>query len=113
MNTQNNNDRGTEPVRPATTTPTNYSTQDHSFTLQLIMELQRSIGQVAESVAQGHRDSQRIESKLDTLDASMTSVKVTITVAGVVLAIIIAISGFFIDKAWDVISNHVEISVKK
>lgn len=87
--------------------------QDHSFTLQMIMELQRSIGQLSESVAQIHRDTGKIETRLDKIDASMSSVKTTITVAGIVLTIIIAISGFFVDKVWDSVASHIDISVKK
>ena len=97
---------------PSRSTPA-VTNQDHSFTLQMIMELQRSIGQLSESVAQIHRDTGKIETRLDKIDASMSSVKTTITVAGIVLTIIIAISGFFVDKVWDSVASHIDISVKK
>ena len=114
MSSQNNQPT---PQRGRLNTPTQSNqpnpSQDHSFTLQLIMELQRSVGQVSESLAQIHRDTSRIESRLDKLDSSMSSVKTTITAAGIVLAIIIAISSFFVDKAWDSVVSHIDISVKK
>ena len=120
MSTQNNRGRSTrEPAsaNPPTTTPDNYSTHDHSFTLQLIMELQRSVGQLAESVNQTHRQLERFEDKADRrfdgIESAMSGVKITIAAAGVVLAIVIAISGFFVDKAWDSVASHIDISVKK
>jgi len=111
QNNQTSTQRGRLNAPSSTTQPT--SNQDYSFTLQMIMELQRSVGQVSESVAQIHRETGKIESKINKLESSMSSVKTTITVAGIVLTIIIAISGFFVDKVWDSVANHIDISVKK
>ena len=108
MSTPNNRNQGQDasPPNPDTSTPDRYPLQDHSFTLQLIMELQRSSGQLLEAV-------NAVNQRLDKLESSMTGVKITMGVSAGILAIVIAVSGFFIDKAWDAISNHIEVVVKK
>ncbi len=113
MNTPDNNRPGREETTPAISTPKNYQNYDSSFTLQMIMELQKSVGQVSESTSQLNRRFDGLDGKINNLETSMSSVKITIAVASILLAIIITISGFFVDKAWDSVVNHIDISVKK
>lgn len=120
MSTQNNQPplrRGTSTANPPASTPGHYPPPDYSFTLQAIMELKGAVGQLSEAMARLNRQFERIEEKsekrFDSLESSMAGVRLTISIAAAVLAIIVGVSGFFIDKAWDAVSNRVEITVKK
>jgi hypothetical protein len=131
MNTQNSSDssrRGASTANPPASTPDHYPIQDHSFTLQMIMELQRSVGQISESMNQTNRNLERLDSSIecrldrtdekserrfDSLESSMSGVKTTIAVAGIILAIILTVGSFVINKAWDSLVDHIDISMKK
>jgi t-SNARE complex subunit (syntaxin) len=81
-----------------------------NIVIEHLRHIRAKVDQIADDITDVHRDAGKIETRID---ASMSSVKTTITVAGIVLTIIIAISGFFVDKAWDSVVNHIDISVKK
>jgi hypothetical protein len=119
MSTQNNppSYKRSSTANPPASTPANYSHQDHSVTLQMLMELQKSTGQIAESIAQldkrVERSEDKSEARFNSLESAMSDVKLKIGIAVAVLAIVMAVSGFFINKAWDAIADRVEISIKK
>ena len=84
-----------------------------NIVIEHLHHIRAKVDQIADDITDVHRDTGKIETRLDKIDASMSSVKTTITVAGIVLTIIIAISGFFVDKVWDSVASHIDISVKK
>lgn len=60
-------DDETTPSRFPETTPPDYYGRDHSFTLQAIMELQRSVGEIGAKVDRLAADVKSQGEKLDTL----------------------------------------------
>ncbi len=79
---------------------------DHSFTLQAVMELQKSNGQLTEAVNSLRTVILKQEAKLDKLDENLSTIKQKLYAAGVVLAIIVTIGGFLINKTWDLLAQQ-------
>lgn len=108
--------RGKEPITPAdindSVTPQNYIGNDHSFTLQTIMELQKSNGQLIESVNSLRITIETQNSKLKNIEDGLTSVNQKIYAAGIVLTIALVVGGFFVDKIWDLFSQNIVITTK-
>lgn len=92
-----------------TTTPINAGLVDHSFTLQAIMDLQKSNGQLTEAVSSLRLSIDKLNSKLDRVEGTVSGVKHKIYAAGVVLAILVALGGFMVNKAWDLMVKQVQI----
>lgn len=80
---------------------------DHSFTLQAIMELQKSNGQLVEAITSLRGEISRQEAKIDKLDESLSTIKQKVYAAGIVLMIFVAIGGFIINKAWDLLAQQI------
>lgn len=110
---------------PASTPVTHTATHmvDHSFTLQAIMEMQKTIGALSSQLEAISRQNDRIEARLDKAEAklgghmdkleakvgermgkveeSVSDMKRTLFAAGVVLAIAGTVGGFAINKVVD------------
>lgn len=80
---------------------------DHSFTLQAIMELQRSVGQLTGSVDSLRLSIDSQKEKINKLEEKLSGVTHKIYAAGVVLAILLAIGGFVVSKAWDMMAHKI------
>lgn len=113
------------PQVPAQVTPAmgQYVGGDHSFTLQAIMELQRSTGELRSSVqslkesiekldSNIERSLQRVDSRMDRFDEKVSGVTHKIYAAGVVLLILLAVGGFIVNKAWDLMAEQITIQKK-
>lgn len=113
------------PQVPAQVTPAmgQHIGGDHSFTLQAIMELQRSTGELRSSVqslkesiekldANIERSQQRMEGRIDRFDEKISGVTHKIYAAGVVLVILLAVGGFIVNKAWDLMAEQITIQKK-
>lgn len=92
-----------------TTTPMNAGLADHSFTLQAIMDIQKSNGQLTEAVSSLRLSIDKLDSKLDRVEGTVSGVTHKIYAAGVVLAILVALGGFMVNKAWDLMVKQVQI----
>jgi hypothetical protein len=74
---------------------------DHSFTLQAIMELQKSVGQLTEAVNTTRLALEKQNQQLGKIEEKVSSITHKLYAAGVVLAIALAMGGFLLNKSWD------------
>ncbi|MDR6984513.1 hypothetical protein J2X32_003157 [Rheinheimera pacifica] len=82
-------------------TPSHMHGGEHSFTIQMIFELQKSMGQLLAKVDALNTNSEKQQDKLDKIEEKLSTVTHKIYAAGVVLAILVVVGGFFVNKAWD------------
>lgn len=75
---------------------------DHSFTLQAIMELQRSAGEITQALRSLEKTVGKFDTRLDGAEAKLSGVTHKIYAAGAVLTILVGVGAFIVDKAWDV-----------
>jgi hypothetical protein len=80
---------------------------DHSFTLQAIMELQKSNGQLTEAINSLRTAIAKQDGKIDKLDDNLSTIKQKVYAAGIVLAIFVTIGGFIVNKAWDLLAQQI------
>jgi hypothetical protein len=95
-------DGAASPGSPPQTTPIVYPRSDHSFTLQTIMELQRAVGSLDATLKSVKESVDRMDGRLASVEEKLSGVTHKIYAAGVVLAILVAIGGFVVNKASDV-----------
>jgi hypothetical protein len=75
--------------------PTTYAESVGSaWLMEAVMQMEQSIGELKATVAHLNTSSEKHSTKLDRISH-------VIFAAGVVLAIILAIGGFFLNKIWD------------
>jgi hypothetical protein len=87
------------PQRIAETTPQSYPGSDHSFTLQIVFELQKNVGQLTQAVSTLADQSKDNGKKLNQMSH-------IIYAAGVVLALILAVGGWTLKIASDIAVNY-------
>ena len=80
--------------------PTNVGA-DHSFTLQAIMDLAKSMGQVVESINGMSKRIDDLSGRIEKLEEKVSSITHKLYAAGIVMAISVAVGGFVINKASD------------
>jgi hypothetical protein len=80
--------------------------QDHSFTLQAIMELQKSSGKVEAALLANTSAIEKLDAKIDRVEEKLSGVTHKIYAASVVVALLIAVGAFVVNKAWDVAAGH-------
>lgn len=107
---QNQPNPGTPEPYIGTTTPSTAGLIDHSFTLQAIMELQKSNGNLTGAVSALKQSIDKLDNKLDKIEEKVSGVTHKIYAAGVVLAILVCLGGFIINKAWDLMIKQVQIT---
>ena len=93
---------------------------EQSATLQTIMELQRGIGQLTESVNSLRTSIERqemrfdrFESKVDDKLNQLSDIKTSLFFAGIVLLIVLIVGGFLVNKSWDLMVKTVTVSASK
>jgi hypothetical protein len=98
------------PSSSASTTPS-FGNHDHSFTLQAIMEMQKSIGALQASSNNVSSSVDTLSKKLDKTDEKLSGVTHKIYGATAVLAILVALGGFVVNKAWDLMASQITSTV--
>jgi hypothetical protein len=88
----------TPPEIPETPPPRQYPTADYDFTLQTVMELQKTVGQLTERI-------NVLIGRVDSQDKTLTSISRNIYAGWIVLVIFLTAGGFLIDKLWPGISK--------
>jgi len=83
------------------TTPQRYLPHDHSFTLQAIMELQKAMGEVQESVKGLKSGIDGQTGKIEKIQDKLSTVTHTLYAAAAVVTIVVVVLGFAINKAAD------------
>jgi hypothetical protein len=92
----------TTPTRFPETTPQVYPGSDYSFTLQAVMEMQKSVGILTEAVNALKQQTAKHDDKLSEIGKDVHTVKTTARVIGVILAGALAFASWGIGKAVDV-----------
>lgn len=98
---------------PSITNPPFTGHHDHSFTLQMIMELKGSVGELKSSISalkesvdkscdRIERQVDRIDSRIESAEGKISSHGATLKIAGILLTIAIVVGGFFINTAKDI-----------
>lgn len=82
---------------------------DHSFTLQAVMELQKSTGQLTNAVENLVREINKQDAAIQDLNTKVSGLSHKIYAASVVLGIMVLVGGFFVNKAWDLAVSNLEI----
>lgn len=90
---------------------THYAT-DHSFTLQAIMEMQKAIGGISAEIKALSAGQQKFETKLDKMEDSLSTMSKQLYAAGVVILIALAVGGFIVDKAWDLMAEQIKPKIE-
>lgn len=88
-------------------TPQHFINADHSFTLQTVMELQKSTGQLTECINSLRSSVDKQTTKLEKLEDKLSSVTHKIYAASVVLTIMVAVGGFIVNKAWNLMAQQI------
>lgn len=97
-------DQNTVPDAPMTAPP--MGGMDHSFSLQILMEIQRSLGSLSSDVTALRADIDRSAQKLDRLEEKISGITHKMYGASVVIVIVLAVGGFLINKVWDMAATH-------
>jgi len=74
---------------------------DHSFTLQAVMEMQRSIGQLTEAINQLGRSVGTLDNRTKSVEEEVSKVNTKLAIAAAILALLLVAGGYVIDKVWD------------
>jgi hypothetical protein len=74
---------------------------DHSFTLQAVMEMQRSMGQQTEAIHQLGRTINALDSRAKSVEDELSKVNTRLAIAASILTILLVVGGYIIDKVWD------------
>ncbi len=97
QNSRDVDDSGVPPVQDQRST----SMVDHSFTLQAIMEVQKTLGNLDGKLGAVADRLDKLENRVSSLDDKLSGVTHKLYAAGVVLAIALAVGGFLLNKSWD------------
>lgn len=88
-------------------TPQNMASHSHDFTLQAIMELHKSTGELTSTITSLKSSIDKQDQKLTALECTVSSVTHKIYAAGVVLTILVVIGGFMVNKTWDLMVDQI------
>ncbi len=80
---------GEEPPRFAETTPPRYPGSSYDFTLQLVVEMQKSIGQLQEAVGTLKEESKHQGEKLDKINLKIYAATAVLVVVGTILSFLV------------------------
>ncbi|WP_281647375.1 hypothetical protein [Parendozoicomonas sp. Alg238-R29] len=104
---RNNPTTTPDQVGNASVTPQGFGQVDHSFTLQAVMELQKSTGQLTSSVESLKDVIEKQDKKITDLESTVTGVSKKIYAATVVLIILVTVGGFIVNKSWDLMVKQI------
>lgn len=85
---------------PAETTPQAYHSSDYSFTLQTIMEMQKTLGQLTQAVNTLTEESKKRGDILDKISHKVYAAQVGLVVAGVVLSTLGSAAVYLLSEIW-------------
>jgi len=92
----------TPPTFPETTPPA-YPSSDYSFTLQAIMEMQKTLGQLTQAVTTLTEESKKHREKIDDMSHKIYAAKISLWIVGFVLTAVGGIVAFFLNRIWEII----------
>ena len=92
------------PSQFPTTTPPTYPSSDYSFTLQTVMEMQKTLGQLTQAVTTLTDESRKRGETLDKISHKVYAAQVVITIAAVVLGGVGSALLYLLIEIWKTIS---------
>ncbi len=95
--------KDTTPSQLPQTTPQNYPGPDYSFTLQAIMEMQKTLGQLTQAVTTLTEETKDNSTKIETISHQVYAAKVVVIVVGAILGAIGSAAIYLLCEAWKVI----------
>lgn len=99
---------GYQPQNPNPAPHNPSSPQNMDFVMMAIMDMKKELGCISSEL----KSLPKIESRLDRIEDSISTISKHLYAAWVVIGISIVVGGFFIDKVWDVAADHIVISTK-
>jgi hypothetical protein len=96
-------ERGEELSEPEESVEAYRHPADHSWSLQIMLDLKGSVGELKEAIRTLQKDSEKQGDKLNTVSHQIYA-------AGAVLVIVIAIASFLLDKLWGPLMKALEHS---
>lgn len=113
-NSNPDNNATTPSLNEVTATQPNYTSHhDHSFTLQAIMEMQKTLGGLCEKIDSLNTRINNFEKRLESVESTVSSMSHKQYAAGIILLMAIAIGGFIIDKAWDLVVEQIKPKIEE
>ena len=91
------------PTRYPETTPVQYPGSGYDFTLQAVIEMQRTLGEISQSV----RD---MSGKIEKHEAKLDRISHVIYAAAVVIAIAVSVGAWILNKGADVVIHKINSS---
>ena len=73
---------------------------------ETVLELQKSAGELCSEVRLTREAIDKLDSRLDKIEERVSSVTHKLYAASVVVAILVAVGAFVINKAWDAAAEH-------
>ncbi len=98
-------ERPETPPTFAETTPSRYPMADYSFTLQAVMELQKTVGQLTERI-------DTLIKRVDQQGPKLSSISHQIYAAWAVLVVLGILGGFFVNHLWALMAKLFIFSLK-
>ena len=93
----------TVPQPPQTPPPGAAGGGDYSpFVWKQLGDIQQAMGRMEATLNQVQRAQERADEKTDKIEEKLSGVTHKIYAASVILAILVVIGGFFVNKAWDI-----------
>lgn len=97
------------PSSPISTPPPNAGGGDYSpYVWQQLGEIQKCLGRLESSVERLSGDIGKLDERLDAANSKLSGVTHKLYAAGVVLTLLLAIGGFIVNKAWDLMAKTLE-----
>lgn len=90
------------------TTPQYTHPDQHSWVLQSVLAIQKSIGALEEGSKYVQVAIDKLDGKLEESKKDIGNLKKYIFAAGVVLAIFITVGGWLLNKAWDIEADTIK-----
>jgi len=99
----------TTPSQFPNTTPPGYPSPTHDFTLQAVMEMQKTLGQLTQAVTTLTETAKENRTEIGTISKQVYAAKVVITIAGVILAGLGSAAVYLLCEVWKAIYPVLQI----
>ena len=99
----------TSPKTFPDTSPQSYPGSDYSFTLQGIIEMQRTMGRLEEAIKNLTEQSKTHADEIKDIGKKVYAAKVVFMVFGAILAALGSLAVFFLDKIWNAVIPLIQI----
>ena len=101
---------GVTPDEPSL--PPQFANPDnHSFVLQSIMEMQKCMGELTSSIKAMEKSHAKLDDQVERMSEKLSGVTHKIYGATAVMAVLVVIGGFIVNKAWDMMSESIKAQV--